>query len=234
MLTLAAMLCKLDGNASYVEPYWDIVTTWADYLVENGQDPENQLCTDDFAGHWAHNCNLSLKAICGVAGYSEMARLRGDVEVADRYLAKAKEMAKKWEEMALEGDHYRLAFDRKNTWSQKYNMVWDKLWKLGLFSDKVYEREIKYYLKVQNKYGLPLDCRKDYTKSDWIMWTAAMAPDQETFQKFVTPLWNYINETKSRVPISDWSDTKTANMVGFKARSVIGGYWMRVLADKLD
>ena len=234
MLTLAAMLCKLDGNASYVEPYWDIVTTWADYLVENGQDPENQLCTDDFAGHWAHNCNLSLKAICGVAGYSEMARLRGDVEVADRYLAKAKEMAKKWEEMALEGDHYRLAFDRKNTWSQKYNMVWDKLWKLGLFSDKVYEREIKYYLKVQNKYGLPLDCRKDYTKSDWIMWTAAMAPDQETFQKFVTPLWKYINETKSRVPISDWSDTKTANMVGFKARSVIGGHRMRELADKTD
>ena len=78
---------------------------------------------------------------------------------------------------------------------------------------------------------MPLDCRRDYTKSDWIMWTAAMSPDQETFQQFVAPLYAYINETESRVPISDWSDTKTARMVGFKARSVIGGYWMRVLAE---
>ena len=233
MITLAAMLCKLDGNTSYVDKYWEIITTWADYLVENGQDPANQLCTDDFAGHWAHNCNLSLKAICGVAGYAEMARMRGDAETADKYMAKAREMAKKWEEMALEGDHYRLAFDREGTWSQKYNMIWDKLWGLSLFSDEVYAREIPYYIKVQNKYGLPLDCRRDYTKSDWIMWTAAMAPDMETFQKFVTPVYTYINETESRVPISDWSDTKTAKMVGFKARSVIGGYWMRVLSEKL-
>ena len=103
---------------------------------------------------------------------------------------------------------------------------------LGLFSDKVYEREISYYLKNQNKYGLPLDCRRDYTKSDWIMWTATMSPDDDTFRKFVIPVYNYINETTSRVPISDWSDTKTGKMVGFKARSVIGGYWMKVLMDK--
>ena len=233
MITLAAMLCKLDGNTQYVDKYWQLLTTWADYLVENGQDPENQLCTDDFAGHWAHNCNLSLKAICGVAGYAEMARMKGLTEEADRYLQTARQMAQKWEQMALEGDHYRLAFDREGTWSQKYNMIWDLLWDLHLFSDEVYSREIAYYLTVQNKYGLPLDCRRDYTKSDWIMWTAAMAPDTETFQRFVTPVYDYIHETESRVPISDWSDTKTGRMVGFKARSVIGGYWMKVLADKL-
>ncbi len=233
MITLAAMLCKLDGNTTYVDKYWDIITTWTDYLVENGQDPANQLCTDDFAGHWAHNCNLSLKAICGVAGYAEMARMKGLTDVADKYMATARKMAKTWEEMALEGDHYRLAFDRENTWSQKYNMIWDHLWQTGLFSEDVYKREISYYLTKQNKYGLPLDCRRDYTKSDWIMWTATMSPDTETFQKFISPIWTYINETESRVPISDWSDTKTGKMVGFKARSVIGGYWMKVFADKL-
>ncbi|MCF0197313.1 MAG: DUF4965 domain-containing protein, partial [Bacteroidaceae bacterium] len=233
MITLAAMLCKLDGNVNYVLPYWEMLKTWADYLVDNGQDPENQLCTDDFAGHWAHNCNLSLKAICGVAGFAEMARLKGDVETADSYLAKAREMGKKWEEMAKEGDHYRLAFDRKNTWSQKYNMIWDQLWSTGIFSQEVYDKEIKYYLKKQNKYGLPLDSRKDYTKTDWIMWTAGMSPDKATFNKFVAPIYKYINETPSRVPISDWSDTKDGKMVGFKARSVIGGYWMKVFVDKL-
>ena len=233
MITLATMIAKLEGNTSYVNKYWDMLRTWTDYLVENGQDPSNQLCTDDFAGHWAHNANLSIKAIMGVAGFAELARMKGDNAEADKYMAIARKMAVKWEQMAREGDHYRLAFDRKDTWSQKYNMVWDKLWNTNLFPNNAMQREVKYYLGKQNRYGLPLDCRKDYTKSDWIMWTAAMSADDKTFLKFVDPLYNYINETNSRVPISDWHDTKTGNFVGFKARSVIGGYWMKVLADKL-
>lgn len=233
MLTLAAMICQLDGNTSYVDKYWDVLTTWADYLSENGQDPSNQLCTDDFAGHWAHNANLSVKAIMGVAGYALMAQQKGLSNTYEKYMERAREMAKQWEQDAREGDHYRLAFDRSNTWSQKYNMVWDKLWNTHLFPNGAMEREIKYYLTKQNKYGLPLDNRRDYTKSDWIMWTAAMSKDKQTFQKFVTPLYDYMNETESRVPTSDWFDTKTGFMTGFKARSVIGGHWMRVLVDKL-
>ena len=170
----------------------------------------------------------------GVAGYSEMARLLGLDDVASKYAAIARNMAVKWEEMANEGDHYRLAFDRKDTWSQKYNIVWDKVWKLNLFPDNVIDKEIKYYLTKQNTYGLPLDSRKEYTKSDWIMWTAAMAPDRDAFEKFVNPLYKYINETTSRVPISDWHHTDSGEWVGFKARSVIGGYWMQVLMDKIQ
>ena len=214
-----------------MDKYWDILRQWADYLAENGQDPSNQLCTDDFAGHWAHNCNLSVKAIMGIAGFAEMSRVKGDKTTADHYLQKAREMAVKWESDARDGDHYRLAFDRPDTWSQKYNMVWDKLWKTGLFPNGAMQKEVKYYLTRQNEYGLPLDIRKDYTKSDWIMWSAAMADDQQTFQQFVETLYRYIHCTPSRVPISDWHDTKTAAMVGFKARSVIGGYWMRVLVE---
>ena len=234
MLTLMAQIAMIEGNTQYAERYWDLLQTWTDYLVENGQDPTNQLCTDDFAGHWAHNSNLAVKAIMGVAAFAELARMKGDKATANRYLDIARKMGKQWEKDAIEGDHYKLAYDRDSTWSQKYNIIWDQIWGTKVFSQKVIDREIKYYLTKQNKYGLPLDCRKDYTKTDWIMWTAAMAPDTETFLKFADPVYTYINETPSRVPISDWSDTKTGKQRGFKARSVIGGYWMKVLVDKLN
>lgn len=233
MVILTAAIAKAEGNADYAKKYWDLLTIWTDYLVEYGQDPENQLCTDDFAGHWAHNANLSVKAIMGVAAYGELAKMLGMDKVAAQYAKTAKRMAVKWEEMAREGDHYRLAFDRENTWSQKYNMVWDKMWGLNLFPNNVIEKEISYYLTKQNEYGLPLDSRKEYTKSDWVMWTAAMSKDIKTFEKFSDLIYKYINETTSRVPISDWHHTEGGEWVGFRARSVIGGYWMQVLMDKM-
>lgn len=234
MLVLLAQIARQDGNADYVAPYWDVLTTWADYLVANGQDPANQLCTDDFAGHWAHNANLSIKAIMGIAAYSQLAGMRGDKETAAKYLEKARTMAKIWEKTAADGDHYRLAFDRPGTWSMKYNIVWDKLWQTNIFSDKVMKTELKFYLKHINRYGLPLDSRKDYSKNDWILWVAAMTKSQKDFDALVNPVWDYVNETKTRVPISDWYDTKTGLWESFRARSVIGGFWMKVLFDKMS
>lgn len=181
MVVLTAAIAKVEGNADYAKKYWDLLTIWTDYLVEYGQDPENQLCTDDFAGHWAHNANLSVKAIMGVAGYSEMARMLDMNDVADRYAAKAKAMATKWEQMAREGDHYRLAFDRENTWSQKYNMIWDKMWNLHLSQQCDGERSRLLSDQTKSLWS-PLDSRKEYTKSDWIMWSAAMSSDKATFE----------------------------------------------------
>lgn len=236
MILLVTAISVVEGNADYAKKHWNTLTTWANFLLEKGLDPENQLCTDDFAGHLAHNANLSIKAILGVAGYGKMAEMLGEKEIANRYISEAKEMAKAWVKMAEDGDHYKLAFDSPGSWSQKYNLVWDKLFDMNIFPEGIAEKEIPFYLKRQaeHKYGLPLDSRKDYTKSDWILWTACLAPDDNTFQKFVTPVYRYANETESRVPISDFHDTNDGKMQNFKARSVVGGYYMKMLFDKLN
>jgi len=233
MIILTAAIAKAQGNANYAKLHWKTLTTWVDYLTREGLDPKTQLCTDDFAGHLARNANLSVKAIVGIACYAQMAETLGDTETAKKYRAIAESMVPKWIEMADAGDHYALTFDNKNTWSQKYNLVWDKVLGLNLFPQKVYDTEIKYYLTKQNKYGLPLDSRKAYTKNDWILWTATFAPTQEQFEALVHPVYKHAIETESRVPLNDFYDSNTGIRDNFKARSVVGGFYMRMFADKL-
>ena len=232
MLILLAALGREQGNWHLAQQYWTQLAKWAQYLRDKGLDPENQLSTDDFAGHLAHNANLSIKAIEGLAGYAEMARGLGKTAIANEYSGAAKEMAKKWEQMAIDGDHYKLAFDKPGTWSQKYNLVWDQLLGLNLFPARIRQTEMAFYLQHLNQYGLPLDNRADYTKLDWELWTATLVTNPDQFNSLITPILKWVNETPSRVPLTDWYDTKNGKQVGFQARSVVGGLYMKALVDE--
>ena len=232
MLILVDALGRKQGNWHLAEQYWPQLTKWAQYLLEKGLDPENQLSTDDFAGHLAHNANLSIKAIDGIAAYAQMAKALGKPDVAAQYSTSAKKMASEWQTMAIDSDHYKLAFDKPDTWSQKYNLAWDRILDLNLFPANIRRAEVDFYLKHLNEYGLPLDNRQDYTKLDWELWTATLTDNPSQFQAFVTPIGKWMNETSARVPLTDWYDTRTGKMMAFQARSVVGGVFIKALADK--
>lgn len=231
ILLLVAGVVKADGKPDYAQKYWPLLTKWAEYLKEKGLDPENQLSTDDFAGHLAHNTNLSIKAILALRSYANLCAMNNRSADAANYRRLTDEMVKRWVEMAADGDHYRLAFDKPGTWSQKYNLVWDKLLDLNLFPPEVARKELAFYKTKQKAYGLPLDNREAYTKLDWIVWTATLADSPADFRAFIKPVYRFLHESPSRVPMNDWYGTVDAKQVGFQARSVVGGVYMKLLAD---
>ena len=221
------MLIMLEaGRAFGADPalakqYRSLLDTWVQYLVKYGEDPDEQLCTDDFAGHLAHNVNLAAKAIIGVACY---ARLAGE----ESYAKQAKTMAEHLLEKIGDKGNTPLTLDGQG-WSMKYNLLWDKVLGLGLMPESFYAAETASYLPRINTYGLPLDSRADYTKSDWICWTARMADDAAVRTVLIAPIAKELRETTSRVPFSDWYDTKTGRYVAFIARSVQGGIFALML-----
>ncbi|MDR1681760.1 MAG: DUF4965 domain-containing protein, partial [Candidatus Symbiothrix sp.] len=233
MLILCAAIATMEGNADYASQHWETLSQWVDFLVEKGFDPDYQENTDVFTGHSAHNANLSIKAIQGIASYGRLADMLGQNDIARKYTALAREMALQWVKKADDGDHFRFAFDQPGSWSQKYNLVWDKIMKINVFPHEVPEKEVAYYLTQQHKYGLPLDSKHSYTKADWIVWSATLSRSTSDFQQFISPLYRFVNETTDRIPMSDWYWTDKPEHVAFRARSVLGGYYIKMMEDKL-
>jgi hypothetical protein len=229
MLMMAAAVSMAENDASFARAHWDTLTLWTDYLVKEGLRPVNQLATTDMLGHLPLNADLALKAIIGIGAYARMCDMLDKPEDARKYLAIAKDYAAQWQKLADDGDHTRLAYDKPGSWSLKHNLIWDRILGLNLFPQSVGDREIAYYLRIQNKYGVPVDSRTDTALIDFNLWSNALARNPADFEALTAPLWRYANETPSRAPLGDWFNTETGEKRGFQARPTVGGIFIRML-----
>ncbi len=230
MLIMAAAVCLAQHDASFASENMPLLAKWAAYLLRHGADPDNQLCTDDFAGHLAHNCNLSVKAIMAIASYGILLGMTGDRQGGADLVEKARGMASEWVRTAANGNgSFRLTFDRPGSFSMKYNAIWDKIFGTGIFPNEAIQAECKSYLRKLNHRGLPLDSRSACSKTDWILWTASLCDDPDDFTRFTDSLWDMFHESSSRVPMTDYYDTLTGLQIGNQHRSVQGGLFIRLL-----
>jgi len=229
MFIMLAAVAQKQNNVSYLANYWNLLDSWSNYLNKSLPDPEDQLCTDDFEGPSPHNVNLAAKGIVGLGAYSVLLRIKGDTSKADAVLAQAQVFVQDWLKMADDGDHYRLQYDEAGTWSLKYNLLFQKVLNLDLFPQSVFDKELSYYLsKHLNTYGVPLDNRGTFTKSDWLLWVAAFGTADQ-FTTLVNAEYNFAHTSPSRVPFTDWYDTVSDKQQGFQARPVMGGLYSRLL-----
>lgn len=230
MILLTYAYYMVSGDTDFLKENAATLKKWADYLIMKGVVLDNQLCTDDFAGHSKKNVNLAIKAVMGIAAYSKIADLLGE---ENTYMAKAKEYADELVAVCGKGtDFLPFSVDKKDSWSLKYNLVWDILFDFNLFDKAIYKAESEKYRIEMNTYGTPLDYRRTFTKTDWELWAACLDETGENIGLFSKCICDYLADTKDRNCFSDWVETKEPKQSGFDHRTVQAGLWMPVLFSK--
>ena len=232
MIIMCYAYYLMTGNLNYIQKHYGALKQWAEYLLVKGDCTDLQLCTDDFAGMFKGNINLAIKAAIAIAAFGKLAELCG--ESGDSYYEDARAKARYIEEAGRDGDHLAVAFATKPSWSLKYNLIWDKLFQLNLFSAKLYEDEMALYLREEKSYGVPLNSLRNFTKSDWLMWVSTLDASGEVTGRFAKTMVKTLADMKSRVPFTDFYSATDGNWMHLMChRTVQGGLWMPVLGERM-
>ncbi|CZT51621.1 probable glutaminase A [Rhynchosporium secalis] len=218
------------GDTAYLSQHYKILKQWTGYLVQEALIPAYQLSTDDFQGQLANQTNLALKGIIAIGAMSVVARKIGNLADAKTYTDIAHDYIAKWQDLAVVKNanppHTNLAYQDPQSHGLLYNLYGDALLGLNLVPKSIYSMQSTFYPSVAQTYGVPLDTRNVFTKSDWEMWVAAISTPS-TKSMFISKLANWINTTPTNRAFSDLYNTQTGDFANgpFIARPVVGGHF---------
>ncbi|KAK2466302.1 hypothetical protein APHAL10511_001944 [Amanita phalloides] len=227
MVIMALSYAQKSGDLSQLSKYYRLLDQWTQFLIRDSLIPGNQLSTDDFAGTLANQTNLAIKGIVGIKAMSQIARLVGDRTKASNYSSIAANYVNQWQSLATSstGGHLTLSYGDSSSWGLSYNLYADKLLNLNLFPPSVYDMQTSWYKTVARPYGVPLDTRHTYSKSDWEIWTAAIMTDSTSRDLLIGSVWKWASDGLSSQPLGDWYETTNGQPELFRARPVIGGHF---------
>ncbi|KAH7319365.1 glutaminase GtaA [Rhexocercosporidium sp. MPI-PUGE-AT-0058] len=229
MLIMTLAYAQRTNDNAYLSLHYNILKQWTQYLIQEALIPADQISTDDFAGSLANQTDLALKGIIGIQAMAVIANLTDNQVDGANYTNIALDYITQWQTLGIAHDanppHTTLSYGMNDTHGLLYNLYGDKLLNLNFVPQSVYDMQSAFYPTVEQKYGVPLDTRHNYTKSDWEMWTAAITSDT-TKKMFISDLAKWINETPTNKAMTDWYDVQTGDFGGgFTARPVVGGHF---------
>ncbi|KAF3760914.1 glutaminase A, partial [Cryphonectria parasitica EP155] len=233
MILMSYAYYKFSGDSSWIKSHYDILKQWALYLIQFSLIPSAQLSTDDFAGTLQNQTNLAIKGIVGLQAMSAIARIAGEAADVANFSTTATQYYQNWTYFAIDPseNHTMLSYEWRSSWGLLYNVFFDKLLDLGIIDSSLYDMQSAWYATVSQVFGVPLDNRHHYTKSDWELWTAATC-SPETRRLFVNGLAYWLNFTSTEYPfsdlyevIADGSYPEVPDNIEFKARPVVGGHF---------
>jgi len=226
MLIMTLSYVQKTNDIALLKTYFNLLDQWTQFLITDSLIPANQISTDDFAGSLANQTNLAIKGIIGIGAMAKIANLVGDTARSSNYSSIAASYVKQWQTFATAstGKHLTLSYGNDSSWGLSYNLYGDKLLGLNLFPSSVYNMQTSWYSTVANSFGIPLDTRHTYTKSDWEIWTSALVTSTSVRDLFIGSVKKYAADGLSSQPLGDWYDTPNGAVEGFRARPVVGGH----------
>ncbi|KAF5868871.1 putative glutaminase protein [Botrytis fragariae] len=247
MLIMSLSYFRATNDTEFLNDHYSILDQWTQYLIASALIPANQLSTDDFAGKLVNQTNLALKGIIGIKAMAEIASLTSHSDVSSNYSSIAQNYVENWMHLAVVNytgssssspmlAHTSLNYANASSYSLLYNLFPDKLLSLNIIPQSIYDMQSTFYPSVTNTYGVPLDSRHEWTKSDWNIWCASIASDQ-TKKEMIGNVAKFVGMSESGVALTDFYDTKTADLADFGAhfiaRPVVGGHFAGVALNKL-
>ncbi|KAI0650359.1 DUF1793-domain-containing protein [Trametes meyenii] len=226
MLIMTLSYTQKTNDHSIIETYFDLLDQWTQFLITDSLIPANQISTDDFAGSLANQTNLAIKGIVGIKAMAEIAALVGDNARAQNYSTIAASYVSQWQKFATaaDGSHLTLSYGDNDSWGLAYNLLADKLLGTNIFPASIFNTQTNWYSSHANAFGVPLDTRHTYTKSDWEIWTAGLVTSTAVRDLLISSVRKYAADGKSSQPLGDWYETSDGSVEGFRARPVVGGH----------
>lgn len=251
MLIIAAVAQRQGGDLTWLQPYWPVIQTWYQFLVTLLPFPQTQLSTDDFDGVLYNATNLAIKGVAAIAAYGYIVeKFTGNTTAADEAYLLAAQYSQVMVDYSWNADdgHFMIGYRGSrgdggdpNSWSMIYNALWLRVLGLEYLIPSTYIDTMGswYAANKLQKYGLPLNSRKLYTKDDWMTFLAATyytrseTPVPSNFSTTLFQgLFHWANDTTSRVPLSDWTNTDSPTAVGFTNRPVYGAMYAPLLVTQ--
>lgn len=233
MILMTYAYFKFSGDSSFIKQHYTILQQFATYLINFSLTPGLQLSTDDFAGQLVNQTNLAIKGIVGLQAMANIATIAGDATASQNYSSTASSFYSRWETFAIDpsGRHTLLSYQWRSSYGLLYNTFPNMLLSLNLIPQSLYDMQSDWYPTTSQIFGIPLDNRHSYTKSDWEMWTAATCSPQ-TRRLFVNALGYWLNQTDTDRPFTDLYETidtgsypASPSPIYFIARPVAGGHY---------
>ncbi|CAG8056945.1 unnamed protein product [Penicillium salamii] len=228
VLILAAAYSRATGDTNWTSQYTSIFRRYADYLVENGVNITKQLSSNDAAGPLTNETNLAIKAAVGIKAYGQISGDGHYSRIGDDH---ANIIFRQGLGTDQNQTHFVLQYpDWPETWKTPYNLFPDILLGLDTFPDAAYRMGSDFFTTVRGEYGVPLDNRQDWAKSDWNMWLAGTF-EASTRDEFVDDLWAFMTNGKHHWPFSDRyiASSEHGNEPGVpvlcRARPTVGGHF---------
>ncbi|KAK4575241.1 hypothetical protein LTR86_001093 [Recurvomyces mirabilis] len=233
LLTLAHMYSTATGDKQWVAQYASLFRTYADDLVNHGLYTESQLSSDDFLGVTANQTGLAVKAaialnayglMTGQSNYSDLGRQRAKALYEDRLGTDSKQT------------HFTCVYGEEDSWGLQYNLFQDVLLNLQTFPKEAYEMQTDYYPAVRMEAGVPLTKSTQWSKTDWMLFSAAtaMAPGVDNKivrDMFIDDVHAFMSNGLNPVPFGDKflvqgnSTSPAGAWVDFRNRPVVGGHF---------